>query len=259
MLGAFVGDCIGSPYEGKLAEDIPASAPLFTEMNDYTDDSVLTIATATALRTGSDVTTLLKTYANRYPEARYGGLFRIWVWADGLKPYGSHGIGGPMRISPAAYAARDEEGARRLAQACAAVTHDSPTAMAASATLAAAIYRARKGASSKELASLIRREMAPFLKGKDLADPAIFFGSACCAASLTHIAHQLHEAQDFTDLMFRLRALGGDTDTLCSIGGAIAEPIWGIPHALLRETEALLPTELWKEALRFLASTSAAA
>lgn len=251
MLGALVGDAIGSPYEGKLAEEIDASAPLFTEMNRFTDDTVLTIATATALRTGSDMAKTLKAYTIRYSGVPYGGLFLLWACTNGDKPYGSHGLGAPMRVSPAAYFATDEQEARRLAQQCAAVTHDSPIAMAACASLAAALYRARMGASPGEVSALLRREMESWLDGKPFADPATIWGPQRCAAALMLVAHHLREAHNFPDLMLRLRALGGDTDTLCSIGGALAEPLWGIPVALLRETEALLAPELWTEARRF--------
>lgn len=251
MLGALVGDAIGSPYEGKLAAEIDASAPLFTEVNGFTDDTVLTVATAMALRTGSDMATTLKAYTIRYQDVPYGGLFLLWACTDGVKPYGSHGLGAPMRVSPAAYIATAEEAARRLARQCAAVTHDSGIAMAASASLAAAIYRARMGASPRQVSALLRREMDPWLDGEPFDDPATIWGPRRCAAALTLVAYHLQEAHSFPDLMLRLRALGGDTDTICSIGGALGEPIWGIPVAFQRETEALLTPDLWSEVLRF--------
>ena len=48
MLGAILGDIIGSPYEFDMG-DKTKDFPLFSERSGFTDDSVMTVAVAEAL------------------------------------------------------------------------------------------------------------------------------------------------------------------------------------------------------------------
>ena len=52
MLGAVIVDTIGSAYEGNPIHS--RQFPLFGRRSDYTDDTVLTVATAFAIFNGSD-------------------------------------------------------------------------------------------------------------------------------------------------------------------------------------------------------------
>ena len=49
MIGAIIGDIVGSPYEFDRGEKINDFGPLFIDESEYTDDSVMTIAVAEAL------------------------------------------------------------------------------------------------------------------------------------------------------------------------------------------------------------------
>jgi ADP-ribosylglycohydrolase len=65
MLGAIAGDIIGSPYEwaGIKTTDFP----LFESDCKYTDDTVMTVATAHALLTGMPYEQAYHELGNRYP------------------------------------------------------------------------------------------------------------------------------------------------------------------------------------------------
>ena len=49
MIGAILGDIVGSPYEFDRGEKIKDFGPLFIGESCYTDDSVMTIAVADGL------------------------------------------------------------------------------------------------------------------------------------------------------------------------------------------------------------------
>ena len=49
MIGAIIGDIVGSPYEFDRGEKIKDFGPLFIDESEYTDDSVMTIAVADGL------------------------------------------------------------------------------------------------------------------------------------------------------------------------------------------------------------------
>ena len=108
MIGAILGDIIGSPYEFD-AGDKTKDFPLFSMHSVYTDDSVMTIAVADAfMGLASDasddavrqrVTASMREYGRRYPYAGYGGYFARWLASDRPAPYNSWGNGSAMRVS----------------------------------------------------------------------------------------------------------------------------------------------------------------
>ncbi len=102
MYGAILGDMIGSPFEfdrGKKTKDFE----LFSSDSRFTDDTVMTIAVADALmhagksadegRVCEAVVSSMQHWGRKYPNAGYGGKFRIWLKSNEPKPYGSIGNG----------------------------------------------------------------------------------------------------------------------------------------------------------------------
>ena len=80
MLGAIVGDIIGSRYE--FANHKSKDFPLFDEDCRYTDDSILTIAVADALLTCRDsfftvsgyLVDSMQWFGKKYPDAGWTGF-----------------------------------------------------------------------------------------------------------------------------------------------------------------------------------------
>ena len=87
MIGAILGDIVGSPYEFDRGKKIKDFGPLFIDASGYTDDSVMTIAVADGLmKAGLDadsetikksVVKSLKEWGRKYIDAGYGQKF-IW-------------------------------------------------------------------------------------------------------------------------------------------------------------------------------------
>lgn len=73
MIGAIAGDIVGSVYEADPIKSV--SFPLFQPCSTYTDDTVLTIAIASAILEKKDYATSLKDFGRKYPDAGYGGAF----------------------------------------------------------------------------------------------------------------------------------------------------------------------------------------
>jgi ADP-ribosylglycohydrolase len=100
MLGAIVGDVVGSIYEHDNIKT--KDFPLFAKRATFTDDTVCTVAIADCLLSAGDFADHLRTWVRRYPQAGYGGMFLRWAFTDGMGPYGSWGNGSAMRVSPVA-------------------------------------------------------------------------------------------------------------------------------------------------------------
>jgi ADP-ribosylglycohydrolase len=124
MIGAIAGDIIGSVYEGSAPP--PKTFPLFVRGSRFTDDSVLTIAVASAIRRGIDYAEALRQWGRRYPDAGYSGWFQQWLWMDQPQPYHSYGNGSAMRVSAIGWAFADLETVLVEARRSAAVTHNHP-------------------------------------------------------------------------------------------------------------------------------------
>ena len=79
MLGAIIGDIVGSPYE--FANTSNPRFPLFSKRSSFTDDTICTIAVADALVRGSDFGETLREWCLRYPNptGAYGGSFNAWL------------------------------------------------------------------------------------------------------------------------------------------------------------------------------------
>ena len=134
MIGAILGDMIGSPYEFDRSPKTK-EFPLFSKYSQFTDDSVMTVAVADALLTAMGKTddeikaTLVDSmhkWGMKYPDAGYGGMFYRWLHSKHPEPYGSYGNGSAMRVSAAGWLCDTLEETRHIARLTAEVTHNHP-------------------------------------------------------------------------------------------------------------------------------------
>lgn len=81
MMGAIVGDIVGSVYEWHNTKT--KDFPLFRDDCFFTDDTVMTCAVAEAVMNGGerdDFIDAMKKYGRMYPDAGYGGRFGSWIF-----------------------------------------------------------------------------------------------------------------------------------------------------------------------------------
>ena len=167
MLGAIVGDIVGSVYElnNRRSKDFP----LIREDSHFTDDTILTIATADALMSASDgnynFAAKYREYGQKYPSS-YGNRFQDWINEVITGPYGSYGNGSAMRVSPIAWYFDDSERVLEVAKASAEVTHDHPEGIKGAQATALAILYAREGKEPSRIARDIEQ-----MFGYDLSTP----------------------------------------------------------------------------------------
>src|SRR5688500_5055285 len=158
MLGAIIGDIVGSPFE--FASHKSKSFELFSSASSFTDDTICMVGIADALLRDIPVAECLRGWCRRYPHpvGGYGARFREWVFSDKMGPYNSKGNGAAMRVAPVGHLAKDPGQAVSLAWDVAAVTHDHPDAMNGAAATAIAIWMARSGARPHEIRSKIESD-----------------------------------------------------------------------------------------------------
>ena len=238
MLGAIIGDIVGSNYE--FGSHKSKNFSLLTQNCRPTDDSILTIAVGLAcVESDTDseysfkksLVRWLKKLCLLYPDAGYGKMFYEWAISDSDEPYGSYSNGAAMRVSPTAYACDSLEDVERLAGWSAEVTHDHPDGITGAKAVAAAIFLARTGSDKEEIREYIDRNYYNLNYTVDEIRPG-YSHDMSCEGSVPQAIVCFLDSTDFEDAIRNAISLGGDGDTQACIAGSIAEAYYGIPDDL---------------------------
>ena len=232
MLGAIVGDIVGSIYESHNHRS--KDFELFQESSHFTDDTILTIATADALMTDRDFASKYRSYGARYP-AGYGGFFRRWIHDETAGPYNSFGNGSAMRVSPVAWFDDKEHRVMELAKRSAEVTHNHPEGIKGAQATAMAILWARLGVPRSRIRRDIERQFEYDLSTSVDELRETYRHNETCQGTVPEAIRCFLEADGFEDAIRNAISIGGDSDTLAAITGSIAEGKWGVPEEIRSE------------------------
>jgi ADP-ribosylglycohydrolase len=245
MIGAIAGDIIGSVYEQRPIKT--KAFPLFQDRCTFTDDTVLTVAVAEAILSGTPYVDCIRRIGRRYPHAGYGGSFIRWLYAKDFKPYNSWGNGSAMRVSPVGFAFSTEDEVLRQARKTAEITHNHPEGIKGAEATALAVFLART-VRDKEIV----RDRLKILFGYDLdrtvddIRPSYAF-DVSCQGSVPEAIIAFLDSASYEDAVRNAVSLGGDSDTLACIAGAIAEAFYnGVPGAIRAKVEEILAPDLWQ-------------
>jgi ADP-ribosylglycohydrolase len=245
MLGAIIGDIVGSVYEWNNIET--KDFPLFGEKCFFTDDTVMTIAVADALLNGgtaANFTDSMKKFGRLYPNSGYGGRFGSWLFSESREAYNSFGNGSAMRVAPCGWIADSLEEAEALAERSAAVTHNHPEGIKGAQATAAAIYLAGDGVEKKRVKEYIENKYSYDLSRTiDDIRPVYRFNETCQETVPEAIIAFL-ESNSFEDAIRNAISIGGDSDTVAAITGSIAEAAYGIPKEVAEKALGYLDAPL---------------
>jgi ADP-ribosylglycohydrolase len=250
MLGAIAGDIIGSvhEFEARKTKDFP----LFVAESRFTDDTVLTVAVADCLLTGSSYTDKFHEYTCAYPNRGYGVGFWHWVKSGSRQPYNSWGNGSAMRVSPVAFAFKTLDEVLKEARASAEVTHNHPEGIRGAQATAAAIFLARQGDSKNEIRSVIEKQFGYDLSRTTTIIRQTYSFNESCQGTVPEAITSFLESENYEDAVRLAISLGGDADTLACITGGIAEAFYGgVPAPIVNTALALLDDGLRKAVKQF--------
>ena len=253
MIGAILGDMIGSPYEFDLGNK-SKEFPLFSRKSVFTDDTVMTIAVAKAFMdarpdaTDEEIHLLLKRsmreLGKAFPYAGYGGMFRCWLEDEQMDAYGSYGNGSAMRVSSAAWLYNELSDVRHAAKLSAEVTHNHPEGIKGAEATASAIFLARTGHSKQEIKDYVEEEFGYVLNRTCDEIRPTYHHVETCMETVPEALTAFLEGDSFEDVIRTAVSLGGDCDTLTAIAGSVAEGFYGVPQDLQEECYKRLPERL---------------
>ena len=247
MLGAIIGDIVGSRFEFNNTKDF--NFKLFIDECSFTDDTICTVAIADAYQQnlvglwglGSN----LKDWCRKYPHPMggYGGSFARWINSDEYMPYNSFGNGSAMRVSPIGWLFDTEQKVIVEATKSAVVTHNHPEGVKGAVATALAIFYARE--YSKEI---MLTKMADYYPAYTWTEPKVGSNkfNETCQGTMPVVFGILCKANSFEEAIRWAVAVGGDSDTIAAIVGSIAEAIWGIPTEMKTQAMNYLPEDMIK-------------
>lgn len=250
LMGGIIGDFVGRPYEWHNTSR--TDFELITEQSGFTDDTVLTIATAESLLSDRDYAATYYKWASAYPMCGYGPKFRQWVGrGPGAPPYWSFGNGAAMRVPPVAWAVDCLDEVLAEAERSAEVTHNHPEGIQGAQALAAGVFLYGQRASELAIREVVEARLKLPLRF-DVAHWRALPGFSAHAIRTVPVAFAaVFEATDFEHAIRLAISAGGDSDTIGSMAGALAEARWGVPEALEARIRGVLPEGMREVLARF--------
>jgi len=260
ILGAIVGDIAGSRFEwcNLKSKDFTLLVGRGEEDADeccFTDDTVMTVAIAEAIlrwRKGSDKSyealssmaiTSMQKFGRRYPNAGYGGTFQRWLRDDHPLPYNSWGNGAAMRVSACGWAGQTVDEVKAMSRAVTKVSHNHSEGIKGAEATAVATFLARTGKSKDEIRTVILRDYYPIDFTLDEIRPGYGF-DVSCQGSVPHALEAFFESDSFEDAIRNAISIGGDSDTIAAIAGAVAGAYYGIPAQIKAKVSTFLDRQL---------------
>lgn len=239
LLGAAGGDIAGSRFEwnNHRSKDFE----LFSDKCDFTDDTVMTMAVAQVFadtdispdQVPDDVVRKkaqdeMLRFGRHYPGRGYGGGFSRWLHSGNPRPYNSYGNGSAMRVSACGWAGNSPCEVARLATLVSEPTHNHPEGIKGAVATAQAVFYARTGWTKDAIRSAMEKYYNLDFTLDEIR-PTYKFNETCQGTVPQAIVAFL-ESTSYEDALRCAISIGGDSDTMGAITGAVAEAFYGIPE-----------------------------
>ena len=259
MYGVIFGDIAGKPYEGygRMEEsqvfrnkDVNGNE-IPDEESSFTDDTVLSIAIAECLLHCKAVSKLndmayvgtmthnyLQKWGNQYPTLGYGTGFLNWL--DEPVPYDSCGNGAAMRVSAAGMIATSKEQARKLGEAVTKVTHNHPEGIKGGVCTAVLTYMAGMGTSKEEILYEAEKYYDMNFHFYERKEEPMSRDIWLCQGAVPLAIKAFLESESYEDMIRKLIAFGGDTDTTAAIAGSFGGLYYKVPEHYVKYVNKIL-------------------
>ena len=245
MIGAIIGDTVGSVYEWDNHRS--KEFKLFDEECFLTDDSIMTLAVMEIMKRRlykdeNIIIDIIKKWGRAYPARGYGGRFGYWLDSNERESYNSWGNGAAMRISPVGFYARSEEEVREAAHNITAITHSHPEALKGAEVVAMIIYYALRGKDKSFLKEYASKYYNLDFDYEELKKSYSFNEST--QGTVPQAIYCFLISTDYEDAIRTAISIGGDSDTLACITGGMAEAYYKhIPDSIIDELYSFIPED----------------
>ena len=263
MLGAIIGDIVGSIYEvlevkcykelginrnyEERIKILDKNIGLFSEESCCTDDSILTCAIADAIINGNcQYEKYLKQYGksevnvgvDKYGRSRFGSGFISWLNEESTGE--SYGNGAAMRVGPVGYLFNTLDEVIENSKLATIPSHNHIDAIKGAEAIAVTIFLLRMGYTKDYVYKYVVENYYELNYDlKDLQMNNIF--SSKSDITVPQALFIFFQSCDFEDAIRKAISIGGDSDTIACIVGSISEAYYGIPDLLIEQSKKYLP------------------
>ena len=232
IIGSILGDIAGSQFEFFKPKDFNSeTTELFTDKCRYTDDTVMTLATKMAIIDNISFSEAYQKYGRKYADAGYGGFFMNWLYEDNPQPYNSYGNGSAMRVSYVADYYNTLSDVEKYARLSAECTHNHPEGIKGSVVTATCIWMAKNGCSKEDILKYVNHQYprTDYFSAEKTLDEIRkgYRWNETCEGSVPVAIRCVYEADSYVSFIRNVLSINCDTDTLCAIGGSVAEELFG--------------------------------
>ncbi len=241
MLGAIIGDMVGSNYEfNDKKKPTPMTLKVFDITNHMTDDSYLTIAVGKVLtkyypfnfskeekeNIQHDLKVEFKEMVRKHPRAGFGESLYSWAKEniEDMKPYHSCANGSAMRISSVGWLSHSLDEVKYLSKVVSEITHNHPDGIKGAEAIASCIFMALHGSSKEEIEEYVVNNYYPRIKDIDY-DKWVkeYKTDLFCEGSCPEAIYCFLHSSSLYKTIVKAVCMGGDSDTIACMAGSIAE------------------------------------
>ncbi len=252
MIGAILGDIIGSTYEWNNVKH--ENFDLFPIGSRFTDDTVLSVAVADKILNSQNAkindrsayAMWFKQYYKRYPHAGFGQMFSSWANSKTIQIQRSFGNGAAMRISVIGFAFSSIKEIKREVNASCFYTHHNLEAIRGAQAIAISIFLAKKQLGKEEIKKFIQKVFKYHLPPLDDIRNGYVFDSRT-SYSVPPAIEAFLESDSYETAIRKAISIGGDSDTIACMTGGIAQAYYQhIPKEIYHKGNYLLDIDLRK-------------
>ena len=243
IIGAILGDIAGSQFEFNRPNNLDwRHCELFTDKCHFTDDTVMTLATKMAVLNNGSFAKYYREFGRQYPHVGYGMMFSQWIKYDDAESYGSFGNGSAMRCSYIGEHFSLSSDVCAYAIESADCTHDHIEGIKGAVVTAVCVNMAKHGKSKEDIYEYVSTEYHSNEYKYGIDRPLSTYRDTykwdvTCQGSVPVAIRCFLESEDYEGFIRNVLSLPCDTDTLCAIGGGVAEEFY---HGTGFDEDALL-------------------
>lgn len=237
MLGAIIGDIVGSRFESDERPHDQFTLFMDKPQCDYTDNTIMAIAVADAIMHHRDYCDTLRQWAGRYPHPKgdYDTMFAQWLGSAHSIPHNSQANGAAVRATAVGWLFDNYQEVMREAEKSAICSHLHTEAIRGAQCVATLVYWLRTCRITKEeVEHAVRRNFGydiPSLRDICKIGAQGHF-DASCQETVPWAIRCFLDSDSFEDALRKAVMARGDTSTKAAIAGALAEAFYNVPETL---------------------------
>ena len=149
-----------------------------------------------------------------------------------------------MRVSPVGLYAKTLDEALALAALTASVSHNHPEGVKGAQAIATSVFLCKQGKSKREIKDYVEKTFGYNLR-RTIAEirPRYAF-DVSCQGSVPEAIIAFLEGNSFEEVIRLAISLGGDSDTIGAMAGAIAACMYPIPDEFAERCDSILTEDL---------------